>query len=73
MNKKNAILTLALPSCLALALVGDANAGPEKILFASDYPYSHPAIELKKIELLVKNKGDLDLILYKNAKRLLGL
>ena len=50
-----------------------ANAGPEKILFASDYPYSHPGIELKKMQLLIKNKKDLDLILYKNAVRLLGL
>lgn len=49
------------------------NTGPEKILFASDYPYSHPAIELKKIELLISHKGDLELILYKNAARLLGL
>ena len=49
------------------------NAGPEKILFASDYPYSHPGIELKKMQLLIKNKKDLDLILYKNAIRLLGL
>jgi len=49
------------------------NTGPEKILFASDYPYSHPAIELKKIELLITNKSDLDLVLCKNAARLLGL
>jgi len=49
------------------------NAGPEKILFASDYPYSHPEIELRKIQLLVKNKEDLELILCKNAVRLLGL
>jgi len=49
------------------------NAGPEKILFASDYPYSHPAIELQKIELITNKKADLELILYKNAVRLLGL
>ncbi len=49
------------------------NAGPEKIVFASDYPYSHPAIELKKFELCVTNKEDLKLVLYRNAHRLLGL
>ena len=49
------------------------NAGPEKILFASDYPYSHPAVELQKIRLLIKDKKHLDMILYKNAVRLLGL
>ena len=49
------------------------NAGPEKILFASDYPYSHPAWELLKIELLVKNKDHLRMILYENAARILGL
>lgn len=49
------------------------NIGPEKILFASDYPYSHPAIELKKMELLIKNKDDLKLILHKNAARLLDI
>jgi predicted TIM-barrel fold metal-dependent hydrolase len=50
-----------------------AQVGAGKIVFASDYPYSHPAIELKKIQLLVKDKRDLGLILYKNAARLLGL
>lgn len=49
------------------------NAGPEKLLFASDYPYSHPAIELKKIELIISKKVDLELVLYKNAARLLGI
>ena len=49
------------------------NAGPEKVLFASDYPYSHPELELKKIELIVNKKEDLDMILYKNITRLLGL
>ncbi len=48
------------------------NAGPEKILFASDYPYSHPLIELNKIELLIKDKKHLKMILNDNAARLLG-
>ena len=50
-----------------------AHAGPGKILFGSDYPYSHPGIELKKMQLLVHDKKDMDMILYKNAVRLLGL
>ena len=49
------------------------NAGPEKLLFASDYPYSHPAIELKKIELVITKQEDLDMVLHKNAVRLLGI
>jgi len=49
------------------------NAGPEKLLFASDYPYSHPAIELKKIELVISKEEDLKMVLHKNAARLLGI
>jgi len=47
--------------------------GPEKILFGSDYPYSHPAVELKKFEVLVKDKEALEMILYKNSAKVLGL
>jgi len=46
--------------------------GADKILFGSDYPYSHPAIELKKYELLIKDKSDLEKILHANAAQLLG-
>lgn len=49
------------------------HAGPEKILFASDYPYSHPELELRKIELLIEDKKHLEMVLYKNAARLLGM
>lgn len=49
------------------------NAGPEKLLFASDYPYSHPALELKKKELVITNKEDLELVFHKNAARLMGM
>jgi len=49
------------------------NAGPEKLLFASDYPYSHPAVELKKIELAITNKEDQELVLHKNAARLMAI
>lgn len=45
-------------------------AGPEKILFASDYPYSHPLLELKKYDLLVQDKGALRMIMSENAERI---
>ena len=48
-------------------------AGVDKIVFASDYPYSHPLMEIQKIKLIVKDKNSLDKIFYKNAKRILKL
>lgn len=45
-------------------------AGAKKILFASDYPYSHQALELKKYELLVDDKDVLRMIMFENAERL---
>jgi len=48
-------------------------AGSEKIVFGSDFPYSHPGIELKKFEVIIKDKNDLDNILYKNAQKLLDI
>ena len=47
-------------------------AGSRKLVFASDYPYSHPALELKKYELLVSDAREIEDILFKNALRLLG-
>ena len=47
--------------------------GADKILFASDFPYSHPAIELKKFEVLISDQTDLSKILYGNAARLLKI
>jgi len=47
--------------------------GAEKILFASDYPYSHPAVELKKFEVLISDKRELTKILYQNAMKLLDI
>ena len=47
--------------------------GPSKILFASDFPYSHPAVELAKFEVLISNKDDLEMILWKNAFELIEL
>ncbi len=50
--------------------------GAEKILFGSDYPYSHPAVELTKFRVLMEKFGsdeDLKKILCLNARRLLAL
>lgn len=48
-------------------------AGARKILFGSDYPYSHPAVELKKFEVLIRDQKDLEMILFKNAETILGM
>ena len=48
-------------------------AGPEKVLFGSDAPVYHPAVERKKIELLELSRRDEELILGENARRILGL
>lgn len=47
--------------------------GAERILFGSDYPMWDPAEELGRFDSLKLPPGDKDLILYKNARRLLGL
>lgn len=49
------------------------HVGPQKLLFASDYPYSHPLLEKDKFEVCIKDKKDLELIFYKNAAMLLGI
>ena len=41
--------------------------GPERILFASDQPYSHIALEMKKFELIC-NRRELAIIFKENAK-----
>ena len=47
--------------------------GPEKIVFASDAPYSHPAIELMKFDLILgKNEAARNLVFAENPKRILG-
>ena len=48
-------------------------AGPEKILFGSDAPVYHPAVELKKIELLDISEKERALILGDNIKKILKL
>jgi hypothetical protein len=48
-------------------------AGPQKLLFGSDGPWLHPALELYKIRLLGLPARDEALILGGNVARLLGL
>ncbi len=48
-------------------------AGAEKIIFGSDYPYSHPSLEVQKFELIVKDYKQLEQIFFKNAQELFGL
>lgn len=45
-------------------------AGPGKILFGTDGPWLHPAVELKKITVLTRNKTDLQRMLAGNFLRL---
>jgi predicted TIM-barrel fold metal-dependent hydrolase len=47
-------------------------AGPEKVLFGSDGPWLHPALELAKIRLLGLAPRDEGLVLGGNLLRLLG-
>jgi predicted TIM-barrel fold metal-dependent hydrolase len=46
-------------------------AGPRKLLFGSDGPWLHPALELQKIRLLGLPKSDEALVLGGNAQRLI--
>ncbi|HHW39888.1 MAG TPA: amidohydrolase [Syntrophomonadaceae bacterium] len=48
-------------------------AGAGKIIFGSEFPLSHPAVELKKILLLELGDGERDRILGKNIAELLCL
>ena len=47
--------------------------GSDKILFASDSPWSNAKNEIKRIKNLNISTEDKDNILYKNAKRLLKI
>ena len=49
-----------------------ARAGPHKLLFGSDGPWLHPALELKKIELLGLRSADFAKIAGGNLLRLVG-
>lgn len=48
-------------------------AGVHKILFASDYPYSHPQIEKTKFEVLRLSQEDQNKIFYENALKVLKI
>ncbi|MBO8169874.1 MAG: amidohydrolase family protein [Thermoanaerobacteraceae bacterium] len=48
-------------------------AGPGKVIFGSEFPLSHPKVEIQKILLLNLKENDLDKILCDNIKGLLGL
>ena len=45
----------------------------ERLLFGSDWPWGNPEITLKVIDLTVKSHNVKEMLLYKNAKRLLGI
>jgi predicted TIM-barrel fold metal-dependent hydrolase len=47
-------------------------AGPSKILFGSDGPWLHPAVELAKIKALRLTASDEQLVLSKNFLRLIS-
>jgi predicted TIM-barrel fold metal-dependent hydrolase len=55
----------------ALCTALDA-AGPEKLLFGSDGPWLHPALELTKIKLLKLPPIEEAMVLGENARRLLA-
>lgn len=71
-NCPNAFLDTSTLSMYRTRLIIEM-AGSEKIIFASDYPYSHPEIEIRKFELLSSDSRQLQSIFAKNAERLLGL
>jgi predicted TIM-barrel fold metal-dependent hydrolase len=45
----------------------------DRLLYGSDWPWGYPDITLKVIELSVKDPQAKEMILYKNAERLLGI
>lgn len=47
--------------------------GAERVLFGSDCPWEHPATTLAFLKKLRLGEAELELILYKNAAKLLGL
>lgn len=46
------------------------NLGSERLLFASDYPYGHPAPVKKSVELADISKEEIGDIAYRNAQKL---
>ncbi|PKM80150.1 MAG: amidohydrolase [Firmicutes bacterium HGW-Firmicutes-14] len=50
-----------------------SKAGPGKVIFGSEFPLSHPKVELVKIMLLNLKDGELDKILCDNIRKLTKL
>lgn len=50
-----------------------AKAGPSKVIFGSEFPLSHPKVELTKILILKLSDSDRDRVLGGNIKELLHL
>ncbi len=50
-----------------------SKAGPGKVIFGSEFPLSHPKVELTKINLLDLKDSDLDKVLGGNIRELTGL
>lgn len=48
-------------------------AGPEKILFSSDAPFGSLTQELSKLAYVCKNEEHMELMLWKNAARIMNL
>ncbi|MFH1539906.1 MAG: amidohydrolase family protein [bacterium] len=46
--------------------------GPDRVVYGSDMPYSHPAIEITKYNLILAPE-DREKVFYLNARRILGL
>lgn len=49
------------------------NHGADKILFASDAPWSNAKTEIEHLKSMPLSQSDIDAILYGNAKRILGI
>lgn len=46
--------------------------GPDRVVYGSDMPYSHPAIEITKYNLILSAE-DKEKVFYQNARRILNL
>ena len=46
--------------------------GKDRVVFGSDYPYSHPKIELQKIQLLPVPESVREAILFRNFQKLVS-
>ncbi|MGB4588060.1 MAG: amidohydrolase family protein [Clostridiaceae bacterium] len=48
-------------------------AGPEKILYSSDAPFGDEEQEIKKVQYVTDNKEHIEMMLGKNAAKMLGI